>query len=575
MNKQFNYREVGTKEQVLTLREGVLATRGLKEEDVELLKNTPKEYSESWRNLNNIEEGVDLYLEAVRNYWRIYLLVDTDADGMTSSTEFYRYTKRINPDLDIHILQHNGKQHGLSDDIEVPKDAHLLVILDAGTNDIEREKELVNRGTKILVIDHHKIEQGWEEIEGVILINNQNSDRYKNKSISGSGLTSKFLQAVDSRLKTNYAEDYFDLAGLGCVADIMSSTELDTRYLMNFSANMETIKNPFMKLVIENKILNFGKLNLSSVAWNLAPVINSVTRVGTLEDRNALFNALISDDKEVVEYGYTRAISCKGKQDRAKKKGYKMCKDYIQDNQLDRLPIMLIDTTNLYSDNGLNGAIANMLSAEYNRPVIVFGGREEVLRGSCRNVNEVMIKDFNKWCTETGLFNLVGGHASAFGVEIPRCNVEKIIQMGIDEFGDSFATDKIYEVERVIPFSQLKEQDVVAIGELEDIWCTNIKEPMFLIKGVRINSAKLEKKGARGNVLLFKVGNFSFIKMFLSNDFYNRVTLKDKKTFGSVDLKMDILCNFKKNEWCGNITPQLEIVDIYSREDTLDIDDLF
>ena len=572
--KTFNYKEVGSKEDCDSLYESVLKTRGIYGE-VEKLLHTPYTSLEDWRLLDNIEEGAKLLIEALENRWVIGLVVDCDNDGMASSAEFYRYVKRTYPNADIRLIHHLGKQHGLSDDIEVPSDVQLLVLLDAGTNDINPQKEFVAKGVKILNVDHHQLSDDWEKVEGVITINPQSSPNYKNKSISGSGVTYKFLQALDYKLDMNLADDYRDLAGMGCLADVMDSTKLDTRYLMNCAVNLETIKNPFLKLMIQEKILKYNELNLTTLAWNVIPCINSTMRLGTIQEKKAVFNALISDEEEVLQEGFKKASACKSRQDRLKKKALEQCKKYIEERNLVEYPVIVVDVTEIFNDNGLNGVVANALSSEYNRPVIVVGGDFEINRGSCRNSNEEMIADFRAWCKDTSLFELCEGHCNSFGIEIKKENIPKVMEKAKEYFGTSLEIEKTYSVERVINFSDLNKKDVISIGGLVELWATNIKEPIFLIKNVRINSSKIEKLGKRGNVLRFVVGDFAFVKMFLSGEFYDRITMKDEVSFGSVNLKMEVLCKFKKNEWEGKIYPQLEVIDIISEKEELSFEDIF
>lgn len=574
MIKSFNYHEVGKREDYDSLYTSVLKTRNI-EEVVEQLLNTPRTALESWEHLSLINEGIELLVQALEEGWVIGLVVDCDNDGIASSAELYRYIKRIYPNADIRIIHHKGKQHGLSNDINIPKEVQLLVLPDAGTNDIKQQKALVEQGLKILNIDHHELSEGWEEVEGVITVNPQNSPNYKNKSISGSGVTYKFLQALDYRLDLSLADDYRDLAGMGCLADIMDSTELDTRYLMNCSVDLSIIKNPFLKLMIQEKILKYNELNLTTLAWNVIPCINSTMRLGTMLEREAVFNAFILDEEEILKDGMKKASSCKSRQDRLKKKALEQCKAYIEEQNLTEYPIIALDVTDIFDDGGLNGVVANALANEYNRPILIVGGENEVNRGSCRNSNEGVVEDFRAWCADSGLFELNEGHSNAFGVEIKKENVRKVMELAKQNFGDSKEIEKLYKVERAIDFSELDKKDVIAIGGLSELWATNIKEPIFLIKNVRINSSKVEKKGSRNNVLYFKVDDFTFMKNFLSGEFYDRITLKGLKSFGSVNLKMDILCKFKRNEYGGKVYPQLEIIDAVSEEDKLEFYDLF
>lgn len=574
MKKSFNCFEIGSREDYDSLYNSVLKTRGI-EEIVEQLLHTPRTVLEPWQNLILIDEGVSLLVKALDEEWVIGLIVDCDNDGIASSAELYRYIKRLYPNADIRIIHHKGKQHGLSNDISIPSDVQLLLLPDAGTNDINSQKELVAKGVKILNIDHHNLSDDWEEVEGVITINPQNSPNYKNKSISGSGVTYKFLQALDHKLGVNMADDYRDLAGMGCLADIMDSTALDTRYLMNCAVDLEIIKNPFLRTMIEEKILKYNELNLTTLAWNVIPSVNSTMRLGTMEEREAMFNGFISDEEEVIKNGIKKASSCKSRQDRLKKKALEQCMKYISENSLTEYPVIAVDVTDLFDDAGLNGVVANALAGEYNRPILVVGGDNEINRGSCRNSNEAMVADFRSWCKDTELFELCEGHDNSFGIEIKKENIAKVMEKAKEDFGVSVEVEKAHFVERIIDFSELDKKDVIAIGSLSELWATNVKEPLFLVKNIRVNSAKIEKKGAKNNVLSFVVGDFSFIKMFLSGAFFDRITLKDKRAFGSTDLKIDMLCKFKKNEWNGKSYPQLEIVDAISEEDIRTIDDIF
>jgi single-stranded-DNA-specific exonuclease len=52
---------------------------------------------------------------------------------------------------------HDGKQHGLADTInKITNDVQLVIIPDAGTNDIDEMQQLIDSGKKILCMDHHE-----------------------------------------------------------------------------------------------------------------------------------------------------------------------------------------------------------------------------------------------------------------------------------------------------------------------------------------------------------------------------------------------------------------------------------
>ena len=102
---------------------------------------------------------------------------------------FYNYCKLINDNCNIIPIFHNAKQHGLSDKDAVNEILSysikgLVVVLDAGTNDIIEIGNLENLGYKCIVAVHH---DSNEFMKPFILVNNQYSDNVINKGLSGTG----------------------------------------------------------------------------------------------------------------------------------------------------------------------------------------------------------------------------------------------------------------------------------------------------------------------------------------------------------------------------------------------------
>ena len=97
-----------------------------------------------------------------------------------------------------------------------------MVLPDAGSNDDKYHLKLKENGIDCLVLDHHILEPDTELIDNTVIINNQASDDYKNKDLSGAGVTWQFCRFMDSINETSYANDFIDLAALGIVIDMMS-----------------------------------------------------------------------------------------------------------------------------------------------------------------------------------------------------------------------------------------------------------------------------------------------------------------------------------------------------------------
>ena len=203
----------------------VLANRGIKDTEEFMRSNKEDLERNSFSDLNNIDKGIDVLFEHIGANDMISLVVDPDVDGICSSAALYNYLENMvidegMPKINWDIVTHSGKGHGLSDDIEINPNTKLIITPDGGSNDFERHKEWKNNGVDILVIDHHVVDK---ESEDAIVINNQTSDNYTNKSFSGVGVVYRFLQAIDDRLFSFNADNYLDLVALGNIADVMDT----------------------------------------------------------------------------------------------------------------------------------------------------------------------------------------------------------------------------------------------------------------------------------------------------------------------------------------------------------------
>lgn len=248
--------------------------------------------------LNNMDEAVDLFINHFERKSKIGVLVDEDVDGFCSASEMYLYIKRLDSDYPVNYIMHQrAKAHGLSDDIELPDDIELLIIPDAGTNDVEQCKKLNENGIDILILDHHESEK---DNPFALIVNNQMSERYDNKSLCGAGVVYKFLKALDDRLWNEYADDFLDLFALGNISDVMDMRSYETRYLTDLG--LKNIQNKFLKALIKAQEYSMNDIvNIHNIQWYITPVINAIIRIGSIEEKELVFRAFIEED-EFFEY---------------------------------------------------------------------------------------------------------------------------------------------------------------------------------------------------------------------------------------------------------------------------------
>ncbi len=130
------------------------------------------------------------------------------------------------PNANMRFTCHTHKQHGLEDKIDWLCDEEhfdLVMLPDAGSFDGEYMLRLQEIGTEVCCLDHHQLPSDYSMEEqtpsNAIVVNNQLSPNYLNKSLCGAGVAYKFCKVLDDKLGLNLADNYLDLVALGEIAD--------------------------------------------------------------------------------------------------------------------------------------------------------------------------------------------------------------------------------------------------------------------------------------------------------------------------------------------------------------------
>ena len=99
---------------ILNPRKQILKNRGITEE----LLNVGEEAVEDYEHYDNIIEGCELLMKHIEEGNKILIIMDSDVDGLTSSSLLINYICEVFPTANIVSKYHEGKQHGLEDTID-------------------------------------------------------------------------------------------------------------------------------------------------------------------------------------------------------------------------------------------------------------------------------------------------------------------------------------------------------------------------------------------------------------------------------------------------------------------------
>lgn len=401
---------------------------------------------------------------------------------------------------------HAGKQHGLSDcaDYIIEQGYEFVIAPDSSSNDLQELHTLAEHGIHTLILDHHDCDT---ESQDAIIINNQMCD-YPNKSLSGAGVVYKFCQRLDQLLNHSLADDFLDLAAIGMIADMEPLLDLETHRLIEKGLN--NIQNQFLLAMMEkNEYSLKGHINPQGVSFYIAPTMNAVMRLGTMDEKAILFQALLEkyqtmtvasgkrgangQQVPLVSEAVRQATNVKARQAKARDSKYKELKAIIDEEQLCNNKILVLCQDNKDADEakGMNGLIANQLMSTYKHPVLLLQRIEHEdgtisYDGSGRNVPHTELTDFRSFVEETGLVNYAQGHSAAFGVSIPSENINKFIDLTNERLANiDFST--AYLVDDIIDSANVQREEINSLYRARDLWGQDVNEPYLAIRQVKVS----------------------------------------------------------------------------------------
>ena len=593
----------------------ILKARGLDSGTIRILMNLDDSVLLDPFTMKNMQEGIDLLNKHIDRGSNILVLNDEDVDGQTSSCLFYLALQEMFRDkVNLKYMVNKDKAHGV--DLEhfhkcdPTYDYDLLVIPDASAGQKETDF-LRDKGVEILILDHHLTEKASE---GAVTINpNQYGCEYANKNLSGVGVVYKFLQAFVSKNDNIQIglDKYLDLVALGMIGDVMSLKSPETRHLINkglkqMQARRDKIAESEGKYFPEdgNKLINaflykkydydLKNVTHKNIAFKIAPFINGCIRSGTFEEKDAMFRAFLGSEETVLYQprrksktdpkpepiemplyqDMVRALTnIKSRQTKEMGKAMKVLEDKIEDKDLLKGKVLIVDATGLIENKSLTGLVAQKLCSKYMKPTIVLKQRGgDYFGGSCRNFNLSPIESFKDLIDETGFASGLG-HGNAFGF---NCKIEDIVDV-YDALNDKLKDvelEKVYKVDSIIPFKNLSVKKVLEIGRLAPLWGADLKCPQFIVKGVSIPVGDIERIGEKGTIIKFKKGDHSFYKFYGNEEEADAMRMRSKTGFGKKNPKhvvFDLLCEFEINQYEGTDYPQIVIQDyvVKAKEEVL------
>lgn len=390
---------------------------------------------------------------------------------------------------------------------------------------------------------------------------------------------------MDSICGTAYADDYLDIVATGLVGDMMDIRDFETHYLIQQGLQRSSLRNPFIKGMADKNVYQLGKGDLTpiGVAFYIVPLVNAITRVGTQDEKQILFESMLEwkaydlipstkrgckgQEETRLEQALRVCTNVKNRQTRTRDAEVECIENIIQENNLLKHKVLAIKLDNMSIDRGITGLIANELMSKYKRPVVLLSKTQheglEAWEGSARGYEKSKMKDFRQFVKESNLVFLAEGHANAFGFGIYDKDFESFIswsdeQLKDIEFSPSYKVDFIYSM------SDINSKDILDLGDAKYLWGQNIDEPLIAVENVAVTNDMIGLMSRDKNpTLKIQLPNgVTCIKFKSSEEELDNLSSE----LGCVSI--NLIGKPEVNRYFGRVTPQIIITDyeIISRQ---------
>lgn len=553
----FNEENVQSLQQALNVSRPVctiLSQRGI--DDFEKARNyfRPKmDMLHSPWLMKDMQKAVDRIMQAIGNQEKILVFGDYDVDGTTAVASMYQFLVSIydKDKLDYYIPHRYREGYGVSKmgiDFAKENNFSLIVCLDCGIKSVELIAYASTLGIDFVVCDHHL--PGNVLPEASAILNPKQADcNYPYKDLCGCGVGFKLMCALAEHLNlpAEITHRYLDLLATAIAADIVPMTG-ENRVLAYYG--VEKINNdpcPGIKALIQLAGIT-SKLHITNVVFVIAPRVNAAGRMDDARKAVQLF----------IETDFEKALSF----------AEMLHNDNSERKEADSsiteeaLEIIIADPDHankkssvVYKEHwhkGVVGIVASRLIEQHYRPTVVLTKSGDYATGSARSIAGFNLYEAIYECREYLL--AYGGHFAAAGLTMLPENVipftQKFEEVVAATITDDLLTPEIV-IDTEISFPEIKEPFYNIICQMEPFGPENMR-PVFIAKKV-INSGY--SKIVKENHIRFVLQQHNITLTGIGFNMAEKFYLLDMQQ------PLDIVFTIDENEWQGNKSLQLKIID--------------
>lgn len=486
---------------------------------------------------------------------KILVFGDYDVDGTTSVACMYQFLCKIyDPSLlDFYIPHRYREGYGVSKagiDFAGENNFTLIISLDCGIKSVDLIGYAKTLGIDFVICDHHLPDN--ELPPAAAILNAKQEDcPYPYKELCGCGVGFKLITALAQQfgIDEEHYHCYLDLLSTAIAADIVPMTG-ENRIMAYYGLELINSKPcPGIKSLIQLGGVN-GKLNINTVVFVIAPRVNAA---GRMDDARKAVQLFIEQDEQKALELAAQLHSDNSDRKEADKTITEEALEIIasEPGLADR------KTTVVFRDHwhkGVVGIVASRLIETYFRPTVVLTRSGDIVAGSARSVPGFNLYEAIHACREHLLG--YGGHFAAAGLSLLPENVPLFAERFEEVVSASIPPELLIpeiSINATVSFPELTMGFYNIMCQMEPFGPGNMR-PLLLVRNVTDTGySKIVKEQHLRVVVRQDDITFTGIGFFMAGKY-------PLLQSGPVD----IVFSLDENEWNGNTSLQLKLVDIRS-----------
>jgi single-stranded-DNA-specific exonuclease len=504
--------------------------------------------------MKGMQRAVDRIQQAILNQERILIYGDYDVDGTTSVAVVYSFFKSIYNYLEFYIPHRFREGYGVSKDgiqYAIDNQFSLIITLDCGIKSVALIHLAKQHGIDVIGCDHHMPDDDLPEAYA-ILNPKQKDCNYPYKELCGCGVGYKLISAFASAysIDESIVDRHLDLVATAIAADIVPIT--DENRTLCILGLQKANDNPSIPLKALKHISDMKKeFTISDLVFIIAPRVNAA---GRMDDARKAVELFIEEDEEKA-----KLIAQQLHEDNNDRRDVDKITTFEALDMLSDMEAELkFRSTIVYQPHwhkGVVGIVASRLIDHHYRPTIVLTSSNGKVTGSARSIKGFNLFEGLNQCAE--YLETYGGHYFAAGLtmmeeHLPafRKRFDEVVREMVPE--DKFQPE--IEIDAELNFSDINEKFMKILKQFAPHGPENMK-PVFISRNVMDYqglSTVVKEKHLR--LVIYQQGSRT-MNCIGFNMGEKLEIVKSKNTF-------DILYHIEENEWQGNITLQLKIIDV-------------